>query len=272
MNTALIILVPFSVTWFGVFLRRAIELHGVTAYRHMFGVLFIALLPICITSIIWAHQGEGATLIKLIVLGFLGACVGATTFVWIGLTISSGGADNAAVARRSTLDGTIKFECVNAIFRPPADGNMLELIASDDNARSLIFQKHWLSTHAYQTNPSIIPTKYGMIDKCRITNFGSVPVFNIRIAAEAIFTEQIPIAEKTFEQKEIDRKTTQFYIDQVHPGESGSVEILVWNTTKFIVTLIFNSDAELQKLGDAERESVKLIPAHRMVALFPSSP
>ena len=152
----------------------------------------------------------------------------------------------------------------------PADGKLLEMIASDNDARTVGFQSHWLSEYAYKTNPNIIPTKFGMIDKCRVINFGAAPIFNVRIAVEVIFSEQIPIAEKTVEQKEIDRKTVHFSVDQVDAGQNNGVEILVWNTTRFLVTLMFANNAELQRLGSAEREDVKLIPAQRLVALFPA--
>jgi hypothetical protein len=127
--------------------------------------------------------------------------------------------------KRSALDGTIRFECLQETFNLPADGKLLELVASDNDARTVGFQSHWLSEFAYKSNPSIIPTRYGMIDKCRIVNFGTAPVFNIRITVDAVFSEQIPIAEKTVEQRQIDRKTFHFLVDQVDAGQNNGVEI-----------------------------------------------
>ncbi|MCA1516355.1 hypothetical protein [Bradyrhizobium sp. NBAIM01] len=188
---------------------------------------------------------------------------------WTKQRFESSKSDATSQQKRSALDGTIKFECLQEAFRLPADGKLLELIASDDTARTVGLQSHWVSEHAYNSNPGIIPTRHGWIDKCRITNFGTSPVFNVSINVEAIFSEHIPIAEKTVEQKEIDRKTIRFSVDQVDAGQGNSVDILIWNTTRFLTHLSFANDVKLQRLGSVERENVKLIPAQRMVALFP---
>jgi hypothetical protein len=47
-------------------------------------------------------------------------------------------------------------------------------------------------------------------------------------------------------------------------------KFLMLNHTRFLVTFSFANDAELQRLGSADRETVKLIPAQRLVALFPA--
>lgn len=215
-------------------------------------------IPLGLGKIIGAGVVGAITLIGLVI-----------AFDWTKQRFEAGKSDVASHEKRSALDGTIKFECLQEAFHLPADGKLLELIASDNDARTVGFQSHWLSEYAYKTNPNIIPTRFGWIDKCRITNFGSAPIFNVRISVEAVFSEQIPVAEKTVEQREIDRKTIHFSVDQVDAGQGNSVDILIWNTTRFLVALRFANDAQLQRLGSAEREDVKLIPAQRMVALFP---
>jgi hypothetical protein len=176
---------------------------------------------------------------------------------------------NKDAPRKSTLDGILKFECSRDQFHLPSDGNLLEIVVNDNVARNINFQKHWLSEYAYKANPNIIPTQYGMIDKCRITNFGTAPVFNLKVSVEAVFSEIIPINEIMRQQKEVDRKPLIFYVDQVDAGANAGADIYVWNNTKLLVTLMFANSVELQRLGSTEREPVALIPAQRMIALFP---
>ena len=231
------------------------------------GGLFVG-LALVIYGCTFTTMGVWPEYLRPRLMPLLAMSAGAFLFVagviWFG-QIQTNGKTN-----RSTLDGIVKLECLKEIFHLPSDGKLLEIVVNDDSARNITFQSHWLSEFAYKTNPNIIPAKYGMIDKCRVTNFGSTPVFNVKLSLEAVFVEHIPLKEKMFEQKEIDRKTVSFQVDQVNAGADSGVDIYVWNTTRFNATLMFSNGAELQRLGSTEREVVRLIPAQRMIALFPA--
>ena len=182
---------------------------------------------------------------------------------------------NQAVARagtKSQLDGTIKLECIDEKFDFPANGKLWELIASDNNSRTLSFQQHWMTDPAYRENTATIPTRGGFLDKCRISNFGTAPVFNVKISAQVEFSEHIKIDERRIEQRSVDVKQYEFMIPQIDPGGDGKVDFYMWNTTKFIVSLIFPDTVELQRLGSIERETVRLIPAYNAATLWPPEP
>jgi hypothetical protein len=179
-------------------------------------------------------------------------------------------AGKAAITKtNSSLDGTLRLECVSEEFKFPADGKLLELIASDDAARTISFQSHWLSEYSYKTKPDIIPTRGGIIDRCRLTNFGQSPVFNVKISVKAQFSEHIPLSAIMTEQRIVDVKQYDFVVPQVDPGPGGSVDFYMWSYTKYSVSLMFADKVELQKLGGKDRETVQLIPAHNFVTLWP---
>jgi hypothetical protein len=182
---------------------------------------------------------------------------------------SQGGAKLSEAPTKSQLDGTVKLECLHDFFQFPADGKFLELISHDENSRFVTLQSAWMSEYASKENPKSIPTKYGMIDKCRLTNFGTAPIFNVKFGGYAQFSEHIPRGDNTVEQRIVDSKEFEFLIPQIDPGSAKFVELYAWNTTKFIVSLRFKDRAELQKLASTERESVQLIPALNFVTLWP---
>jgi hypothetical protein len=178
-------------------------------------------------------------------------------------------ATRTASQASSPLDGTIKLECLSEIFRFPADGKLIELIIHSTGERPAAFQNAWISDYAYQQRPDIIPTRGGRIDKCRITNFGTAPVFNIKIEGEIDFSEHIRRDPIVTEQRHIAKRTFEILLPQVDPGPAGAADVLVWNTTKFHAAVAFANDVELQRLGSTVRENVKLIPAFAVLSLWP---
>jgi hypothetical protein len=172
----------------------------------------------------------------------------------------------------SSLDGTLKFDCSRVILQLSGDVKLLELIVLDINDPIATFQEHLMSEYAYKTNPRIIPTDYGMIDKFRITNFGTVPLFNVHVIAQVQFSEQAPRENGVVEQRRIASKEFGFSIPRVNPGGSGAVDIYVWNTTQFLATVLLPKRVELQKLGSNNRETVRLLPPqHGVLVLSPAN-
>jgi hypothetical protein len=172
----------------------------------------------------------------------------------------------------SNLDGTLKLDCSREILQLSGDVKLLELIVLDIDDPVATFQEHLMSEYAYKTNPRIIPTYYGMIDKFRITNFGTVPLFNIHVIAQVQFSEQVPRDNGVIEQRRIASKEFGFSIPQVNPGGSGAVDIYAWNNTRFLAAVHLPKQVELQKLGSSERETVRLLPAQQgVLVLSPSN-
>jgi hypothetical protein len=176
--------------------------------------------------------------------------------------------DEAPHEKRSSVDGTIKLECSFEKFEFPNDGKLLEFITSDDEARTVGLQSAWMTIENYRAHPDAIPTVYGMINKCRITNYNPWPVFNVGIATSVEFAKKIPIAPNSHEQHSLETKAHQFSIPEV--SANGTIDIFVWNLTKYIVFVRFPSEIELQKLGETKRETAKLIPAQNMVVMHPA--
>jgi hypothetical protein len=180
--------------------------------------------------------------------------------------------DSTRAANKSELDGTIKLECISEPFRLPADGKLVELIVHTAEGTPASFQNRWLSEYAYRERPDIIPTRYGRIDKCRVTNFGTAPVFNVKISLTIQFSEHIKKNAIWTEQRTIGSQPFEILLPQIDPGQSGASEFLAWNTSKYHASVIFDGEVELQRLGSADREMAKLIPAFNMLSLWPPEP
>ncbi len=166
----------------------------------------------------------------------------------------------------SDLDNTIKLECSYEHFRFPDDGKLFEIITSDDTAHTISFQSAWMTRENYALHPDSIGTSRGMINKCVVTNYNNQPVFNLEISLIAQFSDR---NKNTGIVSIIDRKNYKFPIQEINAGENNKIDIYIWNNTVFDVILQFSENIELQRLGSAKREPVKLIPATNLVPLFP---
>lgn len=123
-----------------------------------------------------------------------------------------------------SLDGTIKLECLNEAFQLPADGKLLELVVHSTDSQPASFQSHWLSEYAYRERPDIIPTRNGWIDKCRVTNFGGVPIFNVKIPLSIQFSEHIKKTEIMTEQRNIATRPLEIVLPAQHADSDSITE------------------------------------------------
>jgi hypothetical protein len=73
-----------AVAVFSVIGSHAREMYRDRRYREMFGALFWAIVPIAIFSIVWAVNENPSTMGRNILLGFVGAVLGAVALIWIG--------------------------------------------------------------------------------------------------------------------------------------------------------------------------------------------
>lgn len=80
----LYLLLPFSIAWFGVLLRQAFEMEKECRIRRMWGVIAWSLIPFGISALVWVYQGEVSVVGRNILLGVLGAAIGASVMIWLG--------------------------------------------------------------------------------------------------------------------------------------------------------------------------------------------
>jgi hypothetical protein len=228
-------------------------------------LVFVAL------GMLWAVETNSMFLIRALVVGVIaaGAAIGLTEALRQ-IKHLAHQSETKGDSKKSSLDGTIKMECGSEIFKFPPNGKMRELVVHSTEDLPAAFQDHWMSEYAYQTKPEIVPTRGGMIEKCRVTNFGSAPVFNIKIAVRIVFAEHIPRGEIMVEQRNVAEKTFVFMIPQVDAGPNDAVDFYAWNLTKFTAMVMLPREVELQRLGSNDRETVQLIPALGMMALYPA--
>jgi hypothetical protein len=197
-------------------------------------------------------------------IGSFGKAVYSTFSGWISPT-SPPQVPNKDIAR--TLDGTIKMECLYEVFRFPPEGKLLELIVHSTTDPVASFQTLQISELAYKANPKAIPTKDGMIDKCRITNYGPSSAFNVKISLQVQISERIDNGPQI---RIVANKDFVIVIPEVGAAAANAVDLYAWNTTKFFVALVLPKQVELQRLGSVKREIVQLIPAFNLLSFFPA--
>jgi hypothetical protein len=89
MTNILYLLLPLSTAWFGVLLRQAFEMERDRRFRRMWGTIAWSLIPFGVSALVWIHQGEVSVFGRNILLGGLGAALGAAGLIWLGYVLSS---------------------------------------------------------------------------------------------------------------------------------------------------------------------------------------
>lgn len=89
MNNILYLLIPFSIAWFGVLLRQAFEMEKERRFGRMWGTIAWSLIPFGVSAVVWVSQGDVVSVTgRNILLGCLGAAIGASLAVWLGYVFS----------------------------------------------------------------------------------------------------------------------------------------------------------------------------------------
>jgi hypothetical protein len=83
-TTALFIAAPFAIAFFALFARFGFDMKREDRPTQMWGYFFTSIVPFAVVALMWASQ-EGVDLTgRNIVLGVVGAALGATGLIWGG--------------------------------------------------------------------------------------------------------------------------------------------------------------------------------------------
>jgi hypothetical protein len=88
-NNILYLMIPFSIAWFGVLLRQAFEMERDAKFQRMWGTIAGSLVPLGVSAVVWVSQGDASVLGRSILLGFLGAAIGASLMIWVGFLVAA---------------------------------------------------------------------------------------------------------------------------------------------------------------------------------------
>jgi hypothetical protein len=84
----LYLLVPISIAWFGVLLRQAFEMERDRRFQRMWGTIAWSLIPFGVSALLWVYQGDISVVGRSLLLGLLGAAMGASIMIWLGFVFS----------------------------------------------------------------------------------------------------------------------------------------------------------------------------------------
>jgi len=94
----LYLLVPLSIAWFGVLLRKAFEMERDRRFQRMWGIIAWSLIPFGVSALVWVYQGDVSVFGRSLLLGILGAALGAAAMIWIGYFLAPVPPQAAAVS------------------------------------------------------------------------------------------------------------------------------------------------------------------------------
>ncbi len=83
----LAIVTAFAGILAAAFLRHAFDVRKEQKHREMAGSIFWGTLPLGVVCLVWAAMGDSPMRIQNSLLGFIGAAIGASAFVWFGYVV-----------------------------------------------------------------------------------------------------------------------------------------------------------------------------------------
>jgi hypothetical protein len=83
-NSVLFLASPFAVAIFAALVKRSFDMRDQKRHGEMWGSIFWSLIPLAIVAAMWGSTGDMPMLTRNIVLGVIGAPVGAAFLIWIG--------------------------------------------------------------------------------------------------------------------------------------------------------------------------------------------
>jgi hypothetical protein len=86
-NTALFLALPISLAIFGVLAKFGLDMKRDNRPSQMWGYFCLGVVPFAVVALIWASQEGVAMGTRNVVLGLVGAAIGATGFIWAGYVV-----------------------------------------------------------------------------------------------------------------------------------------------------------------------------------------
>jgi hypothetical protein len=83
----LFIALPPSIAWFGLLGKFGFDMKRDGRLTQMWGYFFWSVVPFAVVALIWASQRDVDVTGRNIVLGVIGAAIGASGFIWIGYLV-----------------------------------------------------------------------------------------------------------------------------------------------------------------------------------------
>jgi len=105
-NTALFLALPVSIALFGVLAKFGFDMKRDNRPRQMWSYFCWSVAPFAVVALMWASQGGIAVETRNIVLGIVGAAVGAAVMIWAGYLFQ--GTGDQAHTEQSTASNPVK--------------------------------------------------------------------------------------------------------------------------------------------------------------------
>jgi hypothetical protein len=113
-NTALFIALPISVALFGVLAKVGFDMKRENKVGQMWGYFCWSVVPFGVVALMWASQEGIGMGTKNVVLGIVGATIGAAGLIWAGHLVE-GGPKVPASEPASQADGSVPRNSIGTI-------------------------------------------------------------------------------------------------------------------------------------------------------------